>query len=436
VILYIYNGSQFEQLSAVNNRGNKLNVFGTYGEVYVSDDRNGFVVYDINQGIEYMEIFNMNDTTLTAGVSFENNSGNAEMEDVWYKYNNNIVSESEYNSAFESYRKYVPDTENSVAKAVGRKYSFDNYEYILSTYESLNVRSGKCGNDAYWSLDSSTGTLTISGTGDMYDYGDWAYDGQSPPWCLEKDYGSNIKNVIIEEGITRIGEMCFFCSAVSNVQLPESLKSIGMLAFHECKNLKEITISANVTQIEDRAFGQYGNGDEAVISGFVTYGYNNSEAQKYCTENGISFKAVDGDNIRNLPDDYVSYGESCYFLFDTGITSWEEAETYCESLGGHLAVISNKEENDFLFNYMKQCGYKSAYFGYSDSLEEGTWTWVDGENSSYENWSTNEPNHENANEDYAMFYYKYTDGAWNDGDFGNKTNGGGRAFICEWNMNS
>ena len=42
------------------------------------------------------------------------------------------------------------------------------------------------------------------------------------------------------------------------------------------------------------------------------------------------------------------------------------------------------------------------------------------------------PNMESKNEDYAMFYYKYTDGTWNDGDFGRYTANSGKAFICEW----
>lgn len=95
-------------------------------------------------------------------------------------------------------------------------------------------------------------------------------------------------------------------------------------------------------------------------------------------------------------------------------------------------VITNQEENDFLFSYMKQEGYSSAYFGFSDSANEGTWTWCNGEQSSYTNWHSGEPNNENQSENYALFYYKYSDGSWNDGDFGNKTDNDGTAFICEW----
>lgn len=117
---------------------------------------------------------------------------------------------------------------------------------------------------------------------------------------------------------------------------------------------------------------------------------------------------------------------------DNSISDWNAASQYCEAQGGYLATITSQEENDFLFSYMKQEGYSSAYFGFSDSSSEGTWVWCNGERSSYTNWHSGEPNNENQSENYALFYYKYSDGTWNDGDFGNKTVNGGTAFLCEW----
>ena len=71
----------------------------------------------------------------------------------------------------------------------------------------------------------------------------------------------------------------------------------------------------------------------------------------------------------------------------------------------------------------------------SDSQDEGNWNWIDGTSVKYLNWhSPNEPNSENQGEDYAMFYYKYPDGTWNDGDFGGSTVNGGVDYICEWDF--
>ena len=167
---------------------------------------------------------------------------------------------------------------------------------LFSEYFSNNSDvSSKCGDNAYWSFDETTGTLTIRGSGDMYDYGDWAYDGQSPPWCATKSYASNIKSVIIEEGITEIGDMCFYGSAVSVVKLPESLTKIGMMAFHNCINLKEIIIPQNRISIGDRAFGTYGNSGDGVITDFIIYGYANSTARTYASKYNITFQFLNSN---------------------------------------------------------------------------------------------------------------------------------------------
>ena len=42
------------------------------------------------------------------------------------------------------------------------------------------IDSGACGENLTWTFDDN-GTLTISGTGDMYDYGTWVM-GKSAPW--------------------------------------------------------------------------------------------------------------------------------------------------------------------------------------------------------------------------------------------------------------
>ncbi|MGN1320599.1 MAG: hypothetical protein ACI4U6_05745, partial [Acutalibacteraceae bacterium] len=57
---------------------------------------------------------------------------------------------------------------------------------------------GTCGENVTWSLDTDTGVLTISGSGDMSNY-DWSNDA---PWYSQR---SSIKSVSIENGVTSIG---------------------------------------------------------------------------------------------------------------------------------------------------------------------------------------------------------------------------------------
>ena len=136
----------------------------------------------------------------------------------------------------------------------------------------------------------------------------------------------------------------------------------------------------------------------------------------------------------DIPTDAVEFDGHHYYVYNLDtVTTWEEAKEYCESQGGYLATITSQEEDEFVYAYLRNnFEYESAYFSFTDRDEEGTWVWDNGEVSSYTNWHSGEPNSENPNEDFAMYYYKYSDGSWNDGDFGNRTVSGGRAFICEW----
>lgn len=134
----------------------------------------------------------------------------------------------------------------------------------------------------------------------------------------------------------------------------------------------------------------------------------------------------------NIPSDAIEYNGHRYKIYSNVCQTWEEAKEYCENRGGYLAVISSKEENDTLFSYATSNGFKNVYFGYSDSQDEGNWCWIRDNYSSYTNWRKTEPNNERSNEDYAMFYWKFSDGTWNDGNFGQGTVSDNRNFICEW----
>lgn len=138
-------------------------------------------------------------------------------------------------------------------------------------------------------------------------------------------------------------------------------------------------------------------------------------------------------NPFSKPQDSITFGNYEYYIYEDA-SSWEIAKQMCEYRGGNLATITSQEENDFLFQYVKDKGYSNAYFGYSDNETEGTWKWVTDNDSTYTNFHPGEPNGQNANEDYAMFYTQFTDGTWNDGNFGSSPAGGGVAYICKWKV--
>lgn len=119
----------------------------------------------------------------------------------------------------------------------------------LSSEDDSGIKSSeKCGYNAKWSFEN--GTLTVSGTGRMFDY------SHDVPWY---DFCEDIKCVIIENGITSIGDYAFFdLKNITSVTIPDSVASIGRYAFYYCENLTNITIPDSVTSIGWYAFSGCG----------------------------------------------------------------------------------------------------------------------------------------------------------------------------------
>ena len=96
------------------------------------------------------------------------------------------------------------------------------------------VTEGSCGDNLTWKLDDS-GTLTISGTGAMYDYEAFFGDDShtTAPW-----YGLPFEKLVLEDDITYIGRSAFqFGGPKGQLVLPDSLESIGSYAFFGCDGL-------------------------------------------------------------------------------------------------------------------------------------------------------------------------------------------------------
>ncbi len=122
------------------------------------------------------------------------------------------------------------------------------------------VDSGNCGaqgDNVNYALDDA-GTLTISGEGDIqnYSYEKRAGSVGSYPYHIYCDApfyntGTAIKNVIIEEGVTSIGNNIFAgCGGLTSVTIPASVTSIGEAVFNNstfsvCTALKYINVNPN-----------------------------------------------------------------------------------------------------------------------------------------------------------------------------------------------
>ncbi|MBR6940925.1 MAG: leucine-rich repeat protein, partial [Clostridia bacterium] len=106
---------------------------------------------------------------------------------------------------------------------------------------------GTCGDNLTWTFEN--GTLTISGEGKMIDF---YYTDDQPwfQWITEPIY-----DVVIEDGVTSIGDNAFISCSINSISISDSVTSIGYQAFYECTKLASITIPDSVTSIGWQAFG-------------------------------------------------------------------------------------------------------------------------------------------------------------------------------------
>lgn len=114
----------------------------------------------------------------------------------------------------------------------------------ITDREPVTVYTGTCGEDATYSLDITTGQLTISGTGKV-----------SVAPQLASPLLSCIENIVIENGITEIGARAFERFSFSTITLPETLLAIGDTAFHRC-SIRTIDLPEGLQTVGKWAFAR------------------------------------------------------------------------------------------------------------------------------------------------------------------------------------
>ena len=111
---------------------------------------------------------------------------------------------------------------------------------------SIPIVTGSCGDNVSYAIYPDM-SMVISGIGSMKNYG---YNEH-----INEDYYQSVKKVIIEEGITTIGDNAFYdYICLQSVKIPNSVTIIGYGAFEFCEALTSITIPNSVIYIERLAF--------------------------------------------------------------------------------------------------------------------------------------------------------------------------------------
>ena len=99
--------------------------------------------------------------------------------------------------------------------------------------EFAQAFSGQCGDNLYWSYDESDKTISISGSGDMYDY-----TSTTQPWILFKE---ELKEVAISNTATSLGQSAFAGSIrLAKVEIGANVENIADSVFAGCNRLYHV----------------------------------------------------------------------------------------------------------------------------------------------------------------------------------------------------
>ena len=147
----------------------------------------------------------------------------------------------------------------------------------VSIYAAAAKQEGQCGESVFYSFDTDTAVLTISGSGQMYPFGEAEY--QSP-------FAGNthIKSVVVAQGVSAVGTGAFEnCENLESAQLAASVTQIGERAFFGCQNLQSVKVLAKSVSF----------GNDCIPRQATLYCNYGSDAVVYAKEQGIQAVLLD-----------------------------------------------------------------------------------------------------------------------------------------------
>ena len=183
-----------------------------------------------------------------------------------------------------------------------------------------------------WAFNPATGKLTISGSGKM------AYNvsPEGVPWY---NYRSQITSVVIENGVTSIGNAVFYdYSNLESVNISASVTSIGDTAFFGCKSLTSITIPSGVINIGSSAF--YNCTDLTIVT---------MEGETPPTLESIVFENTSLNTILVPATALSAYQDAC----DKSEKGWKGEYKNMLAIGGNCGASTNEggvESVKWVFN--------------------------------------------------------------------------------------
>ncbi len=263
--------------------------------------------------------------------------------------------------------------------------------------------SGQCGDNLYWAFNSGNGTLTISGSGAMWDYEEYQVYSTTAPWG---NYRDSIKRVVIGNGVTSIGKKAFYgLQNLQHVSFPDTLQSIRDYAFTYA-NITNVLIPKSVSFIGTKAIGfsYSGNNMLGPRKGFTISGYSGTTAEQYYKKvlneyknltgrEEIYFKPLKaqlefydvyesswfGGDVKYAVDRGLMKGTSTHYFDPNSTTTRAQAVTILYRLAGSPSVSGKSfydvGKSDWYYKPVEWAsqkgivtGYGNGYFGPNDKL--------------------------------------------------------------------
>lgn len=191
---------------------------------------------------------------------------------------------------------------------------------ISDEADAASGSSGTC----TWSLNESTGVLTVTGSGNIPSYFGGTTNTNNPLYA----YKDRITSVVIEEGITSVGDSAFLScipnatslslpstlthigyrafegGGMTSVYIPDSVTGYGARAFYQCTNLSSVRLSESTTSLSDSMFGYCASLKTVTLPDSLT------------TVDGYAFVNSGIESI-NIPVNVTSLGDRVFFYCDS-----------------------------------------------------------------------------------------------------------------------